>query len=373
MRRVIVVISLSVAGIIVSAFAAAQCASGGAPRFGVQSIRVNGYGWASSPFSSAMELGMQQWNAGCGNNGDDFPAFSFSGGPRFVDVYWNSGISPVAGRCGGFNGTTINIYERAVLNGEVVSCGNTEDAIADNVAHELGHALGLDDQYGSNCQARIMGQVTGQDRSVHTDECAQADYLTITPTEQEEGQKDNEPGSPIVLDLDGNGYRLTGLNESVRFDIDADGDLEIMGWTAAGSDDAFLWFDHNQNGLVDTGLELFGTVLAANGFELLSYYDAPSDALVTRGGNGNGWIDPGDQIWPELKVWTDSNHDGISTMNEIRPLTSTSVVGISLDYRETRRHDRFGNLFKLRSTMNFLNDRGSLRHNPVYDIFFVVQ
>jgi hypothetical protein len=54
-------------------------------------------------------------------------------------------------------------------------------------------------------------------------------------------------GTPVVLDLDGDGIELVQMNQSaVFFDIDADGFLENTGWAAA--DDGILAIDLNASG-----------------------------------------------------------------------------------------------------------------------------
>ncbi len=37
--------------------------------------------------------------------------------------------------------------------------------------------------------------------------------------------------SPILMDVDGNDFRLVGVDDGVRFDLAADGVLESLGWT----------------------------------------------------------------------------------------------------------------------------------------------
>ncbi|HYP02042.1 MAG TPA: hypothetical protein VER76_17765, partial [Pyrinomonadaceae bacterium] len=66
------------------------------------------------------------------------------------------------------------------------------------------------------------------------------------------------PVSPVIIDTHGDGFALTANTAGVSFDIDGDGVPEHLSWTAAGADDAFLFLDRNQNGIADSGQELFG-------------------------------------------------------------------------------------------------------------------
>lgn len=172
-------------------------------------------------------------------------------------------------------------------------------------------------------------------------------------------------GSPIVINFNG-GYRLTGADAPVLFDIDATGTPRYIGWTAQGADEAFLWLDRNGNGRVDDGSELFGTatmllngMTANNGFIPLAEFDDDAD----------GTISASDRIWPRLLLWRDLNHDGISQVEEITPIDHGRIMAISLSYHWTGRHDRYGNVFRYESQVFFQEEHGP-RVTPVYDIFF---
>lgn len=96
---------------------------------------------------------------------------------------------------------------------------------------------------------------------------------------------------PLVLDLAGNGFSTSGLNRSVRFDLDADGKREQISVPTA--DDALLAYDRNGNGRIDDGRELFGDQHgAANGFAELRKYDD----------NGDGRIDKQDVTFERLSL-----------------------------------------------------------------------
>ena len=174
--------------------------------------------------------------------------------------------------------------------------------------------------------------------------------------------------SPIVINFERGPYRLTGAEAPVLFDISASGTPIRIGWTAAGADEAFLWLDRDYNGIVGSGAELFGTATplrngttAANGFIALRELDDTGDRR----------IDAADQIWTQLMLWRDRNHDGHSQADELEPLAASSVVAISLDEHWTGRRDPSGNGFRYQSTV-WIAGAGDRSHpEPVYDLFFV--
>ncbi len=84
---------------------------------------------------------------------------------------------------------------------------------------------------------------------------------------------------PIVLDLDGNGIRASGLKDGQLFDINADGKMDLTSFILGG--DGLLALDRNRNGKIDDGSELFGDQLgASNGFEELRKLDDNKDGIV---------------------------------------------------------------------------------------------
>jgi Putative metal-binding motif len=178
--------------------------------------------------------------------------------------------------------------------------------------------------------------------------------------------------TPIIVDPTGNGFLLTGLRDGVNFDLDGNGSKERVSWTNGTSDDAFLALDRNGDGTIDSGAELFGSSTQQsysqfpNGFLALSEFDK-----AENGGNADGRIDSNDSVFSSLRLWRDSNHNGISEASELRSLISLNLFAISLDYSESRRIDQFGNQFRYRARL--YDSRGTQFGRWAWDVILLRQ
>jgi len=126
---------------------------------------------------------------------------------------------------------------------------------------------------------------------------------------------------PLVLDMKGDGIKLSGLRNPAYFDIDGDGKMERVSFVEG--DDAFLFLDFNMNRFLDGGWELVGDGWGfKNGFEMLKAFDL----------NGDGRITPKDRVYSSLYIFQDLNGDKKVQASEVRSIAEAGILEINLFY-----------------------------------------
>lgn len=161
--------------------------------------------------------------------------------------------------------------------------------------------------------------------------------------------------SPLVLDFANNGV-TSPLKAAFNFDIEAKGESVPLAHSF-GQDDFLLAIDLNDNGKIDDGKELFGSVSvltdgrkASNGFIALANYDK----------NQDGVIDAKDPVFDRLRLIQFDRP-------QLHDLRSKQVRSITVSYMDTRTVDKLtGNEVRQKSSFKLKNGE----ELPIVDIWF---
>jgi hypothetical protein len=168
-------------------------------------------------------------------------------------------------------------------------------------------------------------------------------------------------GTPIILDLNGDGVKTQSISAGVKFDLFASGQAVNTGWVTGG--DGLLVMDRNHDGSINGGAELFGEGTSlANGQKAANGYGA----LAELDANADGVINSGDVNFADLMVWVDNNADGVSAGAELHSLSSLGITQLSLDAQTSTETDN-GNLIGLVS--NYMTADGAT--HEMADVWFV--
>ncbi|GKT01276.1 RTX toxin [Acidovorax sp. SUPP3434] len=146
------------------------------------------------------------------------------------------------------------------------------------------------------------------------------------------GRNWTAPRDPLVLDLDGDGIEAVGIDPArpILFDHDGDGTRNATGWIAG--DDGLVVLDRNGNGVIDSGRELFGdqTLKPVGSDGRAQTHANGYEALAAEDGNGDKVIDANDAVYSQLRIWKDTNQDGISQAGELYTLADLGIARIGV-------------------------------------------
>ena len=200
---------------------------------------------------------------------------------------------------------------------------------------------------------------------------ASGEFMKSYVDMQKAQAEQNRRIDPLVFDLGGDGITTVSLEESnAFFDLDNNGFAEKTSWV--GAKEGLLAYDKNGDGIINGGNELFGDrtlmkdgkTLASSGFVALAEYDD----------NKDGKIDSNDVIYALLRIWQDSDGDGIASAGELKQLVDLGIVSIGLSYSNTGVTDSANNI-QVRTGTFTLTDGSSravgeylLNRNPVHSV-----
>jgi hypothetical protein len=176
------------------------------------------------------------------------------------------------------------------------------------------------------------------------------------------------PPSPIVIDAFGEGFHLTDAAKGVDFRERAQDPLVQMSWTDPAYHNAWLVRPNPDGSVTSLAANMFGNLSPQppspdkNGYRALAYWAEQA---------GCGTLDHLDAancplVWAALRLWTDTNQDGIVQREELHTLDSLGVKRISLEYRESRWVDQYGNQFRY---VAGIQDEAGAKDNRCYDVF----
>lgn len=134
----------------------------------------------------------------------------------------------------------------------------------------------------------------------------------------------SRPITPILLPLSDD-TRLADLvdpSAAVPFDLDGSGVRRRWGWLRP--DAAWLVYDHDDSGRIDSGLQLLGAVSFG------AFWPTGYDALRALDDDDDGALRGAELV--HLALWRDADADGVSAPREVRPLSDWGVVALDTHF-----------------------------------------
>lgn len=148
---------------------------------------------------------------------------------------------------------------------------------------------------------------------------------------------------PLLLDLGGEGVRMTDLSDAVLFDTDHSGTLKRSAWTDRKT--GILVIDDGSGQVKDVSQmfsEYYKGKAGVNGVAGEARFKDGFAALASEDGNGDGIVDARDPIWNQLRVWVDASHDARVDSGELKTLTELGITQINVRAAGTPGESRDG-------------------------------
>jgi hypothetical protein len=231
-------------------------------------------------------------------------------------------ISPAARHQLSFNNTDqrvslIKSLLESIFGYEIKFWGFDEEATStadqsEKSAHQSSNLAGFSIESAStyseteSTQFQAKGKVTtadGKEIQFSAELSLSRSYSLSTQTAGYAGAIAKQKKDPLVLNYDAPAATLS--DKKFSFDLSSDGSQQQISLLKQGS--AFLALDRNGDGKINQGSELFGAQ-SGNGFADLAQYDEDK----------NGWIDEGDTLFAQLKLWVkdDTGNDQLLSLSD---------------------------------------------------------
>lgn len=237
----------------------------------------------------------------------------------------------------------------AALSQQTPNALNAPNAAAAPPARPAGFGVEYDyhESYAESEQTTfsasgVVRTADGREIAFKLDLAMSRSYAEETNVSLRLGDAARQQKDPLILNFSGNAAQLS--DQRFSFDLDADGQSDSINLLASGS--GFLALDRNSDGRINDGSELFG-VKSGDGFADLAADD----------GDGNGWIDEGDAIYRQLRVWTPAG-DGDGTLRSLQEAGVGAIALTRIDTPFAIRDAANETLGQVRSSGIFLQESG---------------
>ena len=149
---------------------------------------------------------------------------------------------------------------------------------------------------------------------------------------------------PLLLDLTGNGVRMTDIGDGVLFDTDHSGTLKRTGW--ADRSTGMLVVDDGTGQIKNVSQmfsEYYAGKLGVGGAAGEARFKDGFAALASEDSNADGVIDRNDPIWSRLRVWVDASHNAKTDAGELKTLAELGITQVNVRATTVSNEIRDGN------------------------------